>query len=170
MAWASLYEIAAAVLAAVKADIADSPYPLPSGARIGIVNGEIAWDSCEKCGQLAITEDQVFFSDNFPVPANATPQGNCAAALLCADYTLQLVRCAPIPDGQGTPPPLDALDRSARELMSDAPILMRTTACALADMVAANSIHDYLVKSAVAVGPAGACVGNQLNFTIAVVN
>ncbi len=168
MAWSSLYDIASTVLAAVQADINASDHPLPAGARVGVVNGEIAWDLCEKCGQLAIARGQLFYSDAFPIPAITVPQGNCASALLCADYTLQLIRYAPVPDNSGTPPSVDALDRSAREVISDGPILMNTAACTLDALVDANSISDYVVKTVLGVGPAGACVGNQLDFTIAI--
>jgi len=168
MGWMSLYDIANTVVTGVGAAVNASNHPLPAGARVGVVNGEIAWDQCEKCGQLAISETQLYYSEAFPVPANTVPQGNCASPLLCADYSLQLIRCAPTVDSTGKAPSMALLAASAREILSDAPLIMSTAACTLAALVDANSIMDYVVKAVTAVGPAGACVGNQLDFTVAV--
>lgn len=163
----SLYQVALTVLADVRDGIATSGYPLGPDARIGVVNGEIAWDGCDVCGQLVITWGQLYLSEAFPASAATTPQGQCAAPWLAADYALQIVRCAPVQGADNSPPSVQDLDASAQQLYSDAAVLITAGACSLADMVLAGSIDDYVVKTVVPVGPLGGCIANELSFTTA---
>jgi hypothetical protein len=163
----AFYQVAAAVLAAVRTALASGPTPVPT--RVGVVPGAIAWDNCEQCGVLAVSLARVFLSDDFPAEAGFTPQGNCSSAWLVGNFTLQLVRCAPVPDATGSGPTVTALDASAQVVMADASLVLATVACSLADLVAADQIVDYVVRQQLMVGPEGACVGSQVDFLVAVV-
>src|SRR6266540_5146126 len=128
----SLYEVAAAALEAARVALAAGPTPTPK--RVGVVNGAIAWDNCDTCGLLAIGLIRCFLSDEFPVEAGVTPQGNCISAYLCGTFSLQIARCAPNPDDAGNGPTVDALDASAQIVMGDAQIILPAVACALGDL------------------------------------
>lgn len=162
----SFYTVGSNVLAAVKAALDASNQPAVS--RVGVVPGEIAWDNCETCGQLALSVLRVYLSDNFPLEALQTPQGQCSAAWVCADFTLQLIRCAPSPSSTGAGPSMAQLDASAHTIIDDASIALSTAACTLQGMVDTWTIVDYVVRQQIVVGPTGACVGSQLDFAVAV--
>jgi hypothetical protein len=162
----TLYQIAAAALEAARAALAAGPTPTPE--RVGVVNGAIAWDNCDTCGLLAIGLTRCFLSDDFPAEAGATPQGKCSSAWLCGAFSLQIARCAPIPDEQGNGPTVKALDASAQIVMGDAAIILPAVACALHSLADVDDIMDYVITQQPVMGPLGGCVGSQLDFAVAI--
>jgi len=162
----SLYEIAEAALEAARVALAAGPTPTPK--RVGVVNGAIAWDNCDTCGLLAVGLTRCFLSDDFPVEAGVTPQGKCSSAWLCAQFSLQIARCAPSPDDQGNGPTVEELDASAQVVMGDAAIILPAIACALHQLADVDDIMDYVITQQPVVGPFGGCVGSQLDFIVAI--
>lgn len=161
----AFYDLAKIILAATKADLATGPSPVPP--RVGVVPGQIAWDSCtgEDCGQLAISLVQTFLCDDFPIAAGTSPQANCAAASIVGWFTMQLIRCAPMGTG-AAPPTVPAQDAAAAVVMMDAEVLVQAVSCQLEDLKSSNQIWDYLVLLQMVVGPEGGCVGNQIDFQV----
>jgi hypothetical protein len=139
-------------------------------ARVGIVPGAIAWDECETCGVLALSLVRTFLSDEFPVEtAESLSTGSLQGALLCADMVLQVVRCAPQPDGvTAVAPAVAALDFAGRVIVQDAYTVVCTTLSTLNGLLSTGDIEDFLMRPLAVMGPEGACVGSELSFAVAV--
>ncbi len=134
-------------------------------ARSCVVPGAIAWDECD-CGLLALSVARVFFTDNFPSERVDLAGGQCAGSFEAAEIVIQIVRCAPNPEGQELAPTCAALDAVARQTAEDVRELMRTSASTLCAMKANQDIVEYIVGVAEAQGPEGGCVGWELRVTV----
>lgn len=138
-------------------------------ARACVVPGEIAWDQCD-CGLLAVSVRRWFISDEFPegaVGRGALRDSPCDQPWLVAELTIQVVRCAPSPQGNGmiSVPCVD-LDQSAQVVISDAYVTITEVISILCEMKDTDQIIDYVVGDQVAVGPDGGCVGSELSLFI----
>jgi hypothetical protein len=139
-------------------------------ARVGIVPGAIAWDGCDQCGQLALAATRPYLSDQFPIEAVVTStMGPQPGAILCNDMVVQIIRCAPEPQGNELAPTVEALDASAQVVTADAYAVMCATVDVLSTMETAGEILDFMVRQQVYVGPQGACVGSELQFVVGVI-
>jgi hypothetical protein len=164
----AFYTIIAAVRDANKLALANTVGGAPE--RVGVVPGAIAWDECDTCGVLALALVRTYLSDEFPIESSAPATiSGTQGALLCADFVVQSVRCAPTPQGTSDAPSVDALDAAGQVVNADAYALTCSTLEALMTLYAADSIVDYLMRPATIVGPEGACVGTELTFSVAVI-
>lgn len=153
----TFYQVSARLLTAVKAELTDVP------GRACVVPGAIAWDDCN-CdgGQLAISLNRIFASDSFPTEITVPISGGCDAAYLVGEITVQVIRCAPQPQGEALSPTCTVLDTTAQLIMADALTIFNAVECELRDEYDANEIADYIVRQSVIVGPEGGCVGSEL--------
>ncbi|HEX9248497.1 MAG TPA: hypothetical protein VF856_03310 [Gemmatimonadaceae bacterium] len=135
--------------------------------RVGVVPGAIAWDDCDQCGLLALASARNFLSDQFPIELTVTTADQ--GAVLCADMVVQIVRCAPEPQGGETAPSVAALEASAREVIADATAVMCATIDVLNALSTSGDIYDFMMRGQMFVGPAGACVGSELQFVVGVI-
>jgi hypothetical protein len=135
-------------------------------ARVGIVPGAIAWDECDQCGLLALSSTRNYLTDEFPIEVATTFQKQ--GAFLGIDLAIQLIRCAPTPQGTATAPSEQALDETAKLINDDAWSVMCATTTVLQTMLDANELIDYMVRQQIFMGPEGACVGSELQAAIAV--
>ncbi|WP_329336072.1 hypothetical protein OG252_13055 [Streptomyces sp. NBC_01352] len=149
------YTVAARLEQAIHAELTVSP------ARHGVVPGAIAWDECD-CGMLAVSVNQIYPTEQFPNPALTRVGNSCDAPWEAAEIVMQIVRCAPNPDGQLTAPTTAELDASAREVLTDAYEMMRAVSTTLCQMNQDREISDYLMRPLTAQGPTGGCVGNEV--------
>lgn len=152
------YEVASRLEQAAYAALTDTP------DRHGVVPGAIAWDACD-CGMLAVSIAQVYPSEEFPDP-QGEPFGACQAPWEVAEVVVQIIRCAPNPDGQSLYPSTVALDSSARQVARDAYETLRAVSLELCDMNEQRDIADYLIRPQVAQGPQGGCVGTELRALV----
>jgi hypothetical protein len=168
----AFHEIAAELLAAAAVELDNSPGGRPG--RVCVVPGAIAWDDCECAGgQLAVAVLRLYRTAQFPLdlgggPGTTGSSAPCDAALLAAELLVQVIRCAPLPDEQGTPPTCEALDRSARQVHADAWHVRLGVGCRLRDLHDADQIMDYTLGTQPIVGPEGGCVGSQLAVIVAI--
>jgi hypothetical protein len=140
--------------------------------RVTVYPGLIAWDECD-CGLLAGAVQQVFFSDDFPVPQGSgqpLPNTACAAGFIVAQMVISVVRCAPTPNENEVSPTVMALTNAARVWTVDAHWTRHTVACRLQEMKDADEIVDYVVNTQTPVGPEGGCVGSDIMFTVGLEN
>jgi hypothetical protein len=152
--------------------------------RACVVWGEIAWDNCE-CGQLVVSIGRQFPSNEFPFDAGTgigtgvgvvSRQSRCGSPIWIIEYEISILRCAPIQDEQGDPPPCADLDESARRLAIDAWAVRTGIGCCLAELKTeleangAPSIHEYLIREQIATGPAGGCAGSSLMVSVGLRN
>lgn len=153
------YTVAETVRQAVMAELTVLP------DRSGAVPGAIAWDECD-CGLLAVSVARVYLSDTFPQPLNVKI-GACDATLDVGELVVQLVRCAPNPEGDDPSPSVSALDVSAQVVLRDAYELLRAVSVKLCEMNRDREIRDFFVNPLTSQGPSGGCVGNELRFLVA---
>jgi hypothetical protein len=134
-------------------------------ARSGQVPGEIAWDEC--CdGMLAVAVPRAYFSEEFPAEAESTIGILCQAPYEVGEFTVTVLRCAPVPDGQAVAPTAAELDASAALLLQDMAETMDAVAAVLCSLKASDLISDYLLTPAEAAGPEGGCVGLNLRVLV----
>lgn len=137
-----------------------------SPPRVAIVPGAIAWDDCsEKCGQLALSLSRFFLADQFPIELTTT-SGAQTGAILVADVSIQIIRCAPEPQGNALAPAVSALEASAKTVLDDAYAILCSTMTELQDLLDQQQIFDYLVRQQLVMGPEGGCVGSELLVAI----
>lgn len=153
------YTVASRLEAAAYAALTDIP------DRHGVVPGAIAWDACD-CGMLAVSVAQVYPSEAFPDP-QTVKVGNCDAPFEVAELVVQIIRCAPSPEGQDLWPTVAALDASAQQVARDAYEVAHAVAVELCEMHAAREVYDFLVRPQTSQGPAGGCVGTELRALVA---
>ena len=152
------YTVAETLRQAVHAELTVKP------ARSGVVPGAIAWDECD-CGILAVSISQVYPSETFP-DQQTLKVGRCDAPWEVAEITVQIVRCAPNPEGQELSPSVAALDASAREVARDAYETLRAVSVTLCQMDDARDIADFMIRTQTAQGPTGGCVGSELRAAV----
>lgn len=152
------YTVASRLETAVYEALTDTP------DRHGVVPGAIAWDACD-CGMLAVSVAQVYPSETFPDPQPA-PFGACQAPWEVAELVVQIIRCAPNPEGQNLYPTTAAQDASAQQVARDAYQTRRAISLELCAMNEARDIADYLVRPQPTQGPQGGCVGTELRALV----
>lgn len=135
--------------------------------RVAIVPGAIAWDDCsEQCGQLALSLNRFFLADQFPIELTTT-SGAQTGAILVADVSIQIIRCAPgVQGGSSLAPAIGALEASAKTVLDDAYAILCSTMTELQDLLDQQQIFDYLVRQQLVMGPEGGCVGSELLVAI----
>lgn len=166
-----VYDTAAALLECARLGLEE--WELPAPCRVCVVPGEIAWDSCENGGQLAISRNRVYYSNVFPteITQDTVVPAACGPGIVVADYTLSLVRCAPQPKGNPPrPPTCDALSDVALLLDRDAYALRSALLCCLRDLRNDRTIIEWRLGSTQSVGPNGGCVGNTLQILVGYTN
>lgn len=134
--------------------------------RVSIVPGAIAWDECDQCGLLALTSSRFYLTDTFPIDVVTTEMKQ--GAFLAADLMVQIIRCAPTAQDTNSAPSVEALDNSAQQVLDDAFAVLCTTHTTLHTLLDTNQIVDYMMRQQLFVGPAGACVGSETIFTVAI--
>lgn len=139
-------------------------------------SGLQVWDHCcddcggEPNGELIITVDRIYPSSTFPESDenlfNSTFDACKPPANIGVDLTLRIMRCYPTMDERGYPPSVEQKERVGRVAMIDMWTLFRATWCCLSQEI--PTLHPrkkrkFVLKDHVAIGPAGGCVGSQLN-------
>lgn len=135
----------------------------PDGAPAwrAVVPGQtIITEACH-CGQLTVHVPRMFPSDRFP-DLLQNPRGNCDPKFTVADMVVTMLRCAPQPDDQGRPPPVDKITEAARRDFDDRYAMRKAATCCALGL---KLIGDHL-----AVGEEGVCVGSELHVFVALLN
>lgn len=153
------YTVAETLRAAIHTELTDTP------ARSGVVPGAVAWDECG-CGILAVSVGPLSFSDIFPEEITTRASAGCDAAWEVAEIIIQIIRCAPNPQGDALHPTVAELNASAQEVARDAYETLRATSHKLCEMRDDEDIVDFLIRSQTPQGPAGGCVGTELRVQV----
>lgn len=162
--YGAAYTVCSKIMEAVVAELHNTDAGPP--ARYGVTAGVIPWDNCDQCGTLTVSALRYFLSDQFPIEVSTTNYG--PGTQLGIDIIVQMIRCAPVPQGQATSPTVQAQDNMAHTVFDDAWAVMCATTTLLVDMVDTDQINDWMVRSQMIQGPAGACVGSDLVLVVAV--
>lgn len=137
---------------------------LPTPDRSVVTVGEIAWDDCP-CGQLAVTLVEIFPADSPPNPA-LTLWARCPPKALVAHYIAEILRCAHATTGTGTPPTPIELAVDALLAVKDAWAVRQGVGCCLKTQATNRNIVDYVIGGQKMAGPAGGCVGSDLDVYV----
>lgn len=113
----------------------------------------------EPCmGQLTVRVEDVFPTDAFPAPrADAIPVCGTSWAVR---LELAVLRCALAMDAAGHPPPMDAEQAVALEILADAALVRETVLALAAETDRAVTVGGWLPM-----GPDGGCVGGAMTVT-----
>lgn len=158
------YQVASLLVTNVELVLRDAPGgPVE---RACVVPGEIVWDGCN-CGLLAVSARRWFLTDDFPETsaafgANAARRTPCDLPWLIGELQLQVIRCAPIPDGNAISVPCDQLDDAAQVLITDAYVTLTEVVATLCELRESDQIVDYVLGQQETIGPNGDCVGTEL--------
>lgn len=165
------YQVAAVLVGNLEVALAESA----GGAveRACVVPGEIVWDGCN-CGLLAVSVRRWFLTDNFPETsaafgANTIRATPCDLPWLVGEVRIQVIRCAPIPEGNAISVPCVDLDAAAQVLLSDAYVTITETVSTLCELRESDQIIDYVLGEQETLGPAGDCVGSEVVAQVALV-
>jgi hypothetical protein len=160
----ALHQVALELLDAAAVALDRSPGGRPG--RACVVPGAIAWDDCTcEGGQLAVALTRTYRSAAFPTEG-AGPEP-CAAGFLAAAFVVQVIRCAPQPEGQATAPSCEALAASAAVVTTDAWLVRQGVHCRLVELDEAEEVEAYQLAGQPVLGPAGGCVGCELAVVVA---
>lgn len=153
------YTVAEALRIGIQAELTVQPL------RSVTMPGAIAWDECD-CGLLAVSVDQIFLSEDFPIQLTVRTSG-CDAPWEVGEFVIQLIRCAPVPQGQDLSPTVAAVDASAQEVLRDAYETLLGATSTLCQMTEDRDIVDFFLRPLTSQGPSGGCVGNELRVFVA---
>lgn len=131
--------------------------------RAGVVYGAPAWDNC--CdGQLTVFVERIYVQSEFP--QTMTGEIICSSPL-AADMSLQLLRCAPVLDDDGSAPSIAVLSEHAAQMLQDWYITQRALICCLATY---RKYRAFTLRDSRPVGPQGGCSGFEIRFTVQLVD
>lgn len=134
--------------------------------RATVVPGAIAWDACD-CGALYVSVGLLYPSENFPEQQTVRDMAQpCMAPYETGEIVLQIMRCAPQPQGQNLYPDAADEDIAAQVVRRDAYEVMQAITQLLCDLKDQDQIEDFIIDTQTAQGPGGGCVGTELRFRV----
>lgn len=135
--------------------------------RVAVVPGLIAWDGCD-CGALYLMVNQAYASDTWPMQkTEADLSEGCTAIYEGAEFVLQVMQCAPSPQGQSSAPTVAAQEAAAQLVRRDAYETYRAVNAFLCAAREDRDVEDFILDAQMVQGPSGGCVGTELRFRIA---
>lgn len=163
--YGAFYQLLTMIRTANVNELRNTPAGAP--ARVTIEPGAIAWDNCDQCGLLASSVGRYFYTTHFPIEVTTTDLDD-SGTTLAADIVIQIIRCAPQPGDNDLSPSASALEASAKTVMDDAFAVLCSTTTLLSSLRDDFVILDYLVRQQPVQGPAGACVGSELQVVVGI--
>lgn len=159
----NIFTVASTLRDRVAANLESAGTPVDVAA---IYPAAVAWDSCD-CGTLAVAVQRQYLTTNFPGISDVD-QLPCNSGFVAADLLVQVLRCVPQPQGRDLAPSAEALEATAKLVLSDAWVALGTVQCALAELVEDDVIVQYVTRPQLFAGPDGGCVGSVLSVVVSV--
>lgn len=153
------YRVAEAIHSAVESAITNEV------SRSAIVPGAIAWDEAP-CGLLAVSIGQVYLSDNFPEQNEVMIGSACDYAWEVVQINVQVIRCAPQPQGQDLAPTVEAQEATALIMAMDAAETTKAISTWICQQ-RGETIVDAMIRPLDPQGPEGDAVGIQAMVIVA---
>jgi hypothetical protein len=98
----------------------------------------------------------------------------CGPPMFVFQYTVSMLRCAPVGDDLGNPPPCSEIDAAARVTVEDAWAVRAGLMCCLcAGSTRTDGVKlfdRYTIGPQLEVGPMGGCQGSAVTVQIGVLN
>lgn len=135
-------------------------------ARAVVTPGLIAWDGCD-CGALYLMVNQTYDCEDFPMQkvTNDLSMG-CGAPYEASELVLQVMQCAPAPQGNSNAPSVSSEDAASRILRRDAYEVRKAVRAFLCQARTDEEITDFIMDVQIVQGPSGNCVGSELRFRV----
>lgn len=165
----TVWEYATRLLGCVHQVLAETEAGAPARQCV-MPGGQVAWDECEcNGGQLTVHVATDYPADTFPLQKLSGPFDRCEAAYLVVHYVITVLRCVPVQDDHGKPPPCAALSDAGHQAMQDRWALRRGVACCFE---ADNRLSrpPVLMQEALSVGGEGRCAGVELHVLVGFTN
>jgi hypothetical protein len=161
----------AAVVTGIGQCVVDALEQTPAGAPtrqcLLLPTFTIPWDNCDCGGQIAQAITQVYNAESFPQPFTGNWKRRGPHRLI-VQVTLQVVRCVPSMDDQGSPPSCASSLAAAITLENDRTAVRQALACCLSDLAAAlpPTLLEYNIGPSVTVGELGGCAGIETVYLL----
>lgn len=153
------YTLASDLIASVNANTTSA------FGRVSVVPGLIAWDACD-CGALYLMVNQTFDSEDFPMQRVAGDISmGCGSPYEVSELVLQVMQCAPVPQGGATVTTVQAEDAAARLVRRDAYEVRKYVRAFLCTARSNDDIEDFILDTQI-VQTGGGCTGTELRFRV----
>jgi len=134
--------------------------------RVSLVPGLIAWDGCD-CGALYLMINQTYDCEDFPMQKiTADISGGCGAPYEASELVMQVMECAPTPQGNSNSTSVADEDKAARLVRRDAAEVRKAVRAFLCAARNSDDVEDFIVDVQIVQGPSGGCVGTELRFRV----
>jgi hypothetical protein len=157
----TVYPVMIELNACLCAEITSSGLPEPCVCEL-LPGGDVAFDYCTECDDGRCGQAWVRLVAAYPSQVLGEPDttGNCATRL---SYTLEvgIIRCAPLPGNDGSPPSVDAQLSATRLQLADMQAMRRAIACCMG----ADVDRDYILEPYTPYPVLGGCVGGFWTVT-----
>jgi hypothetical protein len=138
----------------------------------------IPWDNCGPCvpsaacshpGQVALAIREVYGSERFPQPLNASWR-KCNHRYEIVRAVVSVTRCVPAMAQDGAPPTCSAELAAAVTLENDRTAVRQAIACCLSAANLANPswVSEWVIGGSTTVGELGGCAGVETEFFVGV--
>lgn len=149
-------------------DVLDQGLADESGSNCGcpcrtfVTVGSPVWDleACCTDGQLAVYAKDIYPFSNFPSRAS---NAEICSPSLAANVTVQLLRCWPTMDEDGTAPTSTQIQNASAAIYRDQYLLTWGLICCLAS---AGRKRKFSLAGSRITGPQGGCAGVEVDFAI----
>lgn len=154
------YTLAADILAFVNANTTSR------FGRVSLVPGLIAWDGCD-CGAVYIMVNQTYDCEDFPMQkVTADISDGCGAPYEASELVIQVMECAPAPQGGSNSTSVADEDAAARLVRQDAAEVRNAVRKFLCAARGNDDVENFILDAQIVQGPSGNCVGTELRFRV----
>lgn len=160
-AYGSLYDVGAEVLDFVVDTLtpAVSDYGAALPANRYVANGAVAYDFCDLLAVQLLPARTG--TPGLPIPAVVD-----ATTTLNVDVAVHLIRCAPVVDDEGSPPPASDIEANARVILADAWTMLQGVVAGLQAGTLLGTCARVLIASLDSYGPEGGAAGSVLRLNV----
>lgn len=130
--------------------------------------GIIGWNGCCPSveggpgGQLVVSWQRDFYSNDGRGEVNFVgDDGVCAPMLLGSDFVVNVMRCSPAIEADGTAPNCDVVDAVGAQVMLDRYAVRNALACCLGALLQSGEIMGFQILATTSAGAGGGCIGSD---------
>lgn len=165
----AIWDMAERLLLCASEALADTEQGSPEAAYV-VAGSQVAWDYCHCGGQLTVHVRTAYPSENFPAQKLTAPFiGPCSATWTVVEYVVTILRCVPVQDDDGHPPPPADMHEAARLDMLDRAAVLRGITCCF-EGEDRRRPTSHLIQEQLGVGAEGQCAGSELHVLVALPN
>lgn len=141
-----------------------------------VVPGVPSWEDCggecsgDPTGQLTVSWDGPWASTVSTFPAEdrqIRDNRQCVLPVMAVQFTVTLLRCAPVGDlDTGCPPSCEDLEAAARQLSADGVTVYNAVLCCVPQTSTAHRGRRFVMGRQRVLGPEGGCGGVEQRVTV----